>query len=471
MTEITEKNLKTAPHNIDAEQNIIGALLINNGNLNKIADFLSPGHFYLPIHQKIFEVIIKMYEKGMVASPITIYQYITKEFVDHDVDIKAYLIKLVSNSMTIINIESLAKEVHDAAIRREIIEVCNTTASNAYEQTVELSSLDLVEQLESELFHITSSKDTRDNMLSLNVSISNALAKIESIRKGEVNINGASTGFPELDSILGGGLQDSDLIILAARPSMGKTALALNIAINAAESLDKHKKSVCFFSMEMSSDQIATRTLSMESNIEASRIRNANISPEEFIKLSTAVPKIGNLPFLIDDTAVLSISALRTKVRRLKRQHDLGLVVVDYLQLMHGSKNYDSQRVLEIGEISKGLKAIAKEMNIPVIALSQLSRAVESRQDKKPLLSDLRESGSIEQDADVVMFIYRPEYYLAPQMPIGDAEKFIQWQVEMDAVKNKAEIIIAKHRNGATGMVTLHFDNTTTKFSAFEQSF
>lgn len=465
-------DVKTAPHNVQAEQALLGAILINNDHLIKISDFLFATHFYIPLHVKIYELIQQFVEKGLAASPITLKGHLEKHeaFTEENISGFEYLVKLVSNSSAIVNIKSLANEIHSTALRRRIIEVCEDTVNEVYEMDIAKEPMHHIEHLEALLFQLAHEGETRDNLLSLKAAIISTLAKIENARKNNAETVGTTTGFSMLNSMLGGGLQDSDLLILAARPSMGKTALAINIAVNAAHILHtKKKQSVCFFSMEMSSDQISSRILAMKTGIEASRVRNAKISPEEFIKLSNSMTSIGNMNLFIDDTPMLSIGALRTKARRLKRQHDVGLIVVDYLQLMRGSRGREDNRVLEIGEITAGLKAIAKELNIPILALSQLSRAVENREDKRPHLADLRESGNIEQDADVVMFIYRPEYYLAPKMPIGDEEKFIKWQLEMDEVKSMAEVIIAKHRNGPTGTVTLHFDSSTTNFTDFSQ--
>lgn len=468
----TTPQLRAVPHNIDAEQALLGALLINNEHLIKVSDFLFASHFYIPLHAKIYEFMQQVIEKGIVATPITLKNYLQNDKALEDQGVAAfdYLVKLVSNSAAIINVNSLAIEIHESAIRRRIIEICEDSVNNIHSYDVVNTPMEQIEKMEALLFQLAHDGETRDNLLSLKSSVIKALAKIEAARKNNSESIGITTGFTMLDSILGGGLQDSDLVILAARPSMGKTALAINVAINAAYSLfTKKNQAVCFFSMEMSSEQIAARILAIKTSIEASRIRSAKISPEEFIKLSNIMSDIANMNLFIDDTPMLSISALRTKARRLKRQHDIGLIVVDYLQLMRGTRRQDDNRVLEIGEITNGLKAIAKELNIPILALSQLSRAVENREDKRPQLSDLRESGTIEQDADLVLMIYRPEYYLGPKMPIGDEEKFIQWQAEMDAVKNLAEIIIAKHRNGPTGTVTLHFDNSTTSFSNLDR--
>ena len=328
-----------------------------------------------------------------------------------------------------------------------------------------------MENTEQKHFNLASSGASESSYSQLGSSLVKALDIISKAKENNREISGISTGYIDLDRILGG-LQNSDLLILAARPSMGKTALVVNIALNAALDFqketvkkDEKNKSVAVFSLEMPSEQIASRLLSIRTGIEGSRIRIGSISSDEFANLSNEVAELNEIPIYIDDTAALTISAIRTRARRLKRQHNLGLIIVDYLQLVRGSEKNEGNRVQEIGEISQGLKAIAKELEVPVIALSQLSRGVESRDDKRPLLSDLRESGNIEQDADVVMFIFREEYYLARTMPKEDDERFSAWEENMDKVKNISEVIVAKQRNGPIGTVKLRFDSSTTGFS------
>ncbi len=466
------QTIRHAPSNVEAEQAIIGAFLINNESVNRVSDFLYPTHFYVPLHSKIYEAVLRFMERGMVATPITLKQYFENEEALKEQGISSfdYLVKLVSNSATILNIESLARDIHSQAIRRRLIEIGEDTVNDAYDSNIEIEPMGQVEKAEAKLFQLACEGEVKDNIVTLKTSVHEVLRRIENAKKSGTEIIGTNTGFINLNDILGGGMQSSDLIILAARPSMGKTSLAVNIAINAAATFSREtngqkQRSVGFFSLEMSSEQIASRIIAIKTGIDGSRVRTAKVSPEEFITISNTMGDINSLPFYIDDTPSLSISALRTKARRIRRQNNLGLIVVDYLQLMRGSSHYDSGgRVLEIGEITNGLKAIAKELDIPVVALSQLSRAVENREDKRPQLSDLRESGNIEQDADVVMFIYRPEYYLMRKMPMGD-ENFVEWQKEIDSVKNVAEVIIAKHRNGPVGTVSLHFNSNTTGFS------
>lgn len=470
---VVDQVLRHAPSNVEAEQAIIGAFLVNNENINRVSDFLFPSHFYVSLHTKIYQAVLRFMERGMVATPITLKQYFENDesLKEQGVDSFDYLVKLVSSSATIVNIESLAKEIHNHAIRRRLIEIGEDTVNAAYDNNIEEEPMLQVEKAEAQLFQLACDGEVKDNVVSLKQSVNDVLKRIENAKKLGNDVIGVDSGFINLNDILGGGMQGSDLIILAARPSMGKTSLAVCVANNAAYSFSREtnkskQKSVGFFSLEMSSEQIASRIMSIKTGIEGSKIRTGKVNPDDFIAISNSMSEINSLPFYVDDTPMLSISALRTKARRMKRQNNLGLVVVDYLQLMRGSSHYDSGgRVLEIGEITNGLKAIAKELDIPVIALSQLSRAVESREDKRPQLSDLRESGNIEQDADVVMFIYRPEYYLMRRMPMGDEQNFVEWQKEMDSVKNIAEVIIAKHRNGPVGTVALHFNSATTNFT------
>ncbi|MBS0235721.1 MAG: replicative DNA helicase [Proteobacteria bacterium] len=467
-----ENALKHAPNNLEAEQALIGAFIVNNENIHKVSDFLYPSHFYAPLHARIYGTILRFIEKGMVATPITLKQYLENEesLSEQGIGGFEYLVRLVSNSATVVNIESLAREIHSHAVRRRLIEIGEDIVNDAYEKLVEVEPMQQVEKAESRLFQLACEGETRDNVMTLKQSVNEVLRRIDEAKRHGTDIVGVDTGFFNMNDLLGGGLQKSDLVIIAARPSMGKTSLAINMAVNAARSFFNktapgENKSVGFFSLEMSSEQIASRIISLSTGIESSKIRTGKVGHDDFIKISNHMSDINSLPFYVDDTPMLSISALRTKARRLSRQNNLGLIIVDYLQLMRGSSHYDSGgRVLEVGEITNGLKAIAKELEIPVVALSQLSRAVESREDKRPQLSDLRESGNIEQDADVVMFIYRPEYYLMRKIPLGE-EQFVEWQREMDAVKNIAEVIIAKHRNGPIGTVPLFFNSNTTSFN------
>lgn len=472
-----DKSFRSLPSNIEAEQAVLGSFLNNNENVNKVADFLLPEHFYVPIHSRIYDAILKFMERGVIASPITLKTYFEKDDVISKSGINSldYFVKLSANATTVVNLIPYAKEIYDNALRRNLINISEETLDSSYEKKVDATANDILEKTEQKLFNLASEGIGDSGFVEVKRSLTEALRRVDIARKRGNDVSGVSTGYVDLDRILGG-LQNSDLLILAARPSMGKTSLALNVAYNAAaafknEKLEKNEKRKCVavISAEMSSEQIAARLLSVRTGIDGSRIRIGNITKDEFLTLVKESSELNEIPIFIDDTPALTISAVRTRARRLKRQHNLGLLVIDYLQLLRGSNANEQNRVQEIGQISQGLKAIAKELDVPVIALSQLSRAVESRDDKRPQLSDLRESGNIEQDADVVMFIYREEYYLSRKMPQMGDEKFLQWQEDMDKVKNIAEVIIAKQRNGPIGNISLRFDTRTTGFSNLEK--
>ncbi len=462
------------PSNIEAEKSILGALLNNNHNINKIADILTAQHFYIPLHRRIYQSIVKMHEKGLIATPVTLKNYFDKDEALVEVNIKAidYLMRLSSNAASVINLYPYANDIYETSLRRELMNIGNSVVLEAHQHNVDVKAMDLVERAEQKLFKLASEGVSESGFENIKYSVLESLKRIESARKRGSDISGTTTGYIDLDKMLGG-LQNSDLLILAARPSMGKTSLAVNIALNIADYYMKEKdlklkKSVGVFSLEMSSEQLSNRLLAIKTGLDGSKVRSGNITNAEFEILLHETEYLSNLPIFIDDTPAITISALRTRARRLKRQHNLAVIVVDYLQLLRGTHKLgsDVNRVQEIGEISQGLKAIAKELDIPVIALSQLSRAVESRDDKRPQLSDLRESGNIEQDADVVMFIYREEYYLSRKMPNdNDLEKYAKWQSDMEHAKNIAEVLIAKQRNGPIGNVSLHFDTKTTGFS------
>ena len=472
---ITEKKLLTReiPANILAEQMLLGTILANNESYHRISDILHLEHFYEPIHKRIYEAITVFIDRGMLANLITLKNHFDQDPILKELNQTDYLIKLASLSTTIINISDYAKVIIDLAIRRKLINLGEDIVNDAYKSELNVTAGQQVERAEQELFNLGSlGRDSNSNIQDLKVSLGQALEKIQSAFKRKENITGISTGFIDLDKMLCG-LQNSDLLILAARPSMGKTALSINLALNACLHLkDNFNKdgetsvpSIGFFSLEMSAEQLATRMMAVFSQVHSSNLRSGQISENDFTKIVKASKDLASLAFYIDDTPSISISALRTRARRMKRRHNLGLLIVDYLQLLKGSsRSSEESRVQEISEITQGLKAIAKELNIPVIALSQLSRAVEQREDKRPLLSDLRESGSIEQDADVVMFIYRDEYYLIRKQPEVGTIEYERWQEEMNKVVNTTEVIIAKQRNGPVGSIKLHFDSKTTKF-------
>lgn len=477
----TAQDYREAPSNVEAEQSLLGALLVNNDTLQHIGDQLKSEHFYEPLHGRIFEAIHKFHDKGLIANPVTLKHYFDQDESLTDIGGGSYLAKLAASAVTVINISDYAQMIYDLALKRQLVGIGEEMVNTAYEHKIEIPALDQIETAEQKLFNLSLEGTGDRGFKGIRHSLLSAIQHAETAYK-HGGLVGITTGLTELDNLLGG-LQRSDLLILAGRPSMGKTALAVNVAYNACLSLKKEAKesnipqkdmgSVGFFSLEMSSEQLTTRMLSSASAINSSKITQGKISSEDFAKLVRTSNEMASMPFFIDDTPALSIAGLRTRARRLKRMHNLKLLVVDYLQLVRGNASLaHNNRVQEVSEITQGLKAIAKELDIPVIALSQLSRAVEQREDKRPLLSDLRESGSIEQDADIVMFIYREEYYLGRSMPqMEDEKKFSKWQEDMNRAMNIAEVIVAKHRNGPIGNVKLRFNGNLTQFDNLAEGY
>ncbi len=465
---------REAPCNVQAEQALLGALLVNNDALQYIGDLLRAEDFYEPLHARIFDAIQKFNLKGQVANPVTLKHYFDQDSALTDIGGGAYLAKLAASAVTVINISDYSQMIYDLSLKRQLITIGGDVVNDAYQHKIEIPAMEQIESAEQKLFNLSMEGSGDRGFKPIKSSILNAIAQAEHAFKHQ-GVVGQTTGLRDLDAMLGG-LQKSDLLILAGRPSMGKTALAVNLAYNSCLALAKQAKeknlpikdvgSVGFFSLEMSAEQLTVRMLSSASGINSSKIIHGKISQDDFAQLVRTSNEMATLPYFIDDTPALSISGLRARARRLKRQHNLKVLVVDYLQLVRGSTAASqANRVQEVSEITQGLKAIAKELEIPVIALSQLSRAVEQREDKRPLLSDLRESGSIEQDADIVMFIYREEYYLSRSMPsMDDHTKFEKWKSDMDRVMNVSEVIVAKHRNGAIGTVKLRFDGNLTQF-------
>ena len=465
--------LKIELSNLEAEQSLLGTIILNNEYLSRVLEFLLPEHFYEPAHQKIYAQIIHNVEKvSIVANQITL-----KQFFENDENIKAiggakYLSTLLATASGIFDIADYGRIIYDLALKRKLVMIGEDVVNRVYKTENNLSAQDQIEQAEANLFDLAEKGGNgKSDFRNISFSIKETLDKTLLARKRDSHISGVSTGFADLDKMLSG-LQQSDLFILAGRPSMGKTAIAINIAVNACKFLNpdlddkKNLKAVGFFSLEMSSDQLASRILSMECSINATKFRTGQLSENEWEVVATRSAEIAKMPFFIDDTPALSISAIRTRARRMLRKNNLGLLVIDYLQLIRGTSSRSAEnRVQEVSEITQGLKAIAKELNIPVIALSQLSRAVEQREDKRPQLSDLRESGSIEQDADVVAFIYRDSYYKErTRPPENEVDKFQKWKNEMQQVTHKAEFIIANQRNGPVGSVELFFDAEFTRF-------
>ncbi len=473
---------RTPPRNLDAEQALLGAILMNNRAYERVSEFLRPEHFSDPANGKIFQAMARLIDQNQIADVVTLKALFERDQELADIGGTGYLARLAGSAITVINAGDYGKTIHDAHLRRQLIDIGDQMINGAFGADMDLTAVDQIEKSEQQLFDLASTGQTEGGFKSLDSAVKTAIGMAEAAFKRAGRVVGVTTGFRDLDARLGG-LHPSDLIILAGRPAMGKTALATNIAYNAArarmERGEEEGAVVGFFSMEMSSEQLATRLLSERAEIGSDRIRRGAITQEEFPRVVQAAQELHRLPLHIDDTPALTVSALRTRARRLKRQQGLGLIVVDYLQLAQGSKSGKAEnRVQEISEITRGLKALAKELNVPVIALSQLSRAVEQREDKRPQLADLRESGSIEQDADVVMFIYRHEYYLQREEPQKRAdesdEKFNdrveRWQQRAEEAHNKAEVIVGKQRHGPTGTVSLFFDGNFTKFADLADS-
>ena len=465
--------VRTLPYNILAEQMLIGTLLVDNEAILKVADFLEADHFFDPVHRRIYARIGTSLEKGMVANPITLKTHFDNDEALQNRGGAQYLADLAALSATIINVNHYGRMIYDLALRRHLITIGQEITNDAFEADQVLSAQEQIDIAEQKLFHISSNYSERNQgLFPVKRSLHEVLSEYEQALQQKGAFSGTPTNFIDLDLLLRG-LQNSDLIVIAGRPSMGKTALALNIALNIAmhfqhNATESLPKTVGFFSLEMSSKQLTGRLLAILSEISASNMRWGHVDGLEFERAMNASGALKDLPLLIDDTASISISSLRTRARRARLKNNLGILFVDYLQLIRPTNinNRDQNRVQEISEITQALKAIAKELQIPVVALSQLSRAVEQREDKRPVLADLRESGAIEQDADVVMFLYREEYYLQRKEPaVRGAESHRKWEAEINLVRGICELIVSKHRNGPVGNVRLHFDPHLTKFS------
>ena len=479
--------VRSRPNNAEVEQALLGALLINNEATHRVSSFLRPEHFHEPVHQRIYGQILRFMERGQIANPATLKPLFDADPALSGVGGAAYLARLVGSAISIINVEDYARIIHDFALRRALIDIGEEVVNEAYDGRAERPAIEQIEHAEHRLYTLAEQGEIEGGFVSFDRALSTALDQIEAAYKRDGNLVGVATELIDLDNLMGG-LQPSDLLILAGRPSMGKTALATTIAFNAArayrtepeEAGGKPKQVdgavVGFFSLEMSAEQLAARLLAGAAGVPSDRLRPGTMSPEDFEKVVMAARELSRIPLFIDDTPAITVPAMRARARRLKRQHGLSMIVVDYLQLMRAVRATDN-RVQEVSEITQGLKAVAKELNVPVIALSQLSRAVEQREDKRPQLSDLRESGSIEQDADVVMFVFREEYYLAraepkqrpDEKPDKFAERYSHWQSRFEMSRSVAEVIVAKQRHGPIGTVRLHFDLNTTRFGNLDR--
>ena len=453
------------PKNVEAEQTILGSILANNEIFDEITDQLDENYFFDPIHQKIYKIISNLISKGLLANPVTIKNFFNSK--DELIEIGGidYLIKLTKVSTTKNQIKYYSQLLSDLYIRRQLINISEETLEESKNKDLEISGTNILENTERKLFEIAERGEFRRSFVTFRDALKETIDMATAAYKNDQGIVGVPSGLSDLDDRLGG-LHKQDLIIIAGRPSMGKTALATNIAFNASLNIKKKdlKTSVAFFSLEMSSEQLSTRILAEQSRVKSNDIRRGKINQDDFERFIEASKNLETLPLHIDDTPAITISALSNRARRLKRKEGLDLIVIDYIQLMKSSGYRNEGRVLEIAEITQGLKALAKELDVPVLALSQLSRQVEQREDKKPQLSDLRESGSIEQDADVVMFVFREQYYLEKQEPKPGTAEHVEWQEKMSQIHNEAEIIIGKQRHGPTGVIKLEFESTFTKF-------
>jgi len=468
-----EKNLRIVPMNIEAEQALLAALLTSNSVYERISDFLRPEQFYDDINGKIFEAIAKLLENNQLADPLTLKNYFLQKDEMELIGGDRYLIELAKNAPILSNTATYGKLIYDLYQRREILKISDEITNEANSFDPETDASQIIEKAEVKLYNLSSSGEISQDFKKFSTSLVEAINSAESAYKREGQLSGIPTGFTDLDQLLGG-LHKTDLIIIAGRPSMGKTALATNIAfkmVNTKSIDDENKKNIVgFFSLEMSSEQLATRILAEDSSISSEKIRRGQLNSNDFQKIVKSSQTLGDLSLYIDDSPNLSISALRTRARRLKRKYGLNAIVIDYLQLIRPSLSRPDNRVLEIAEMTRNLKSLAKELGIPVLCLSQLSRQVEQRDDKRPQLSDLRESGAIEQDADVVMFIYREEYYIERKEPSQGTEDYQKWQEKMAKIHNVAEVLVAKQRHGPIGKVNLHFEGSITKFSNLSKS-
>ena len=465
---VIQNDIKELPNNIEAEQSVIGSILLNNEIFDEINLLINSKNFYDPMHQKIFRAIEKLIYSGMLANPITLKNYFENE--KDELNIPNYLFKITKFSTSSRQAIEYSKLIYDLYVKRELIKISENIIDTAKSNDLDNDGKSIIENFEKSLFDLAEKGSFSSSLVKFDEAMKMTIEMASSAYKNEEGIVGVPTGLTDLDYRLGG-FHKSDLLIIAGRPSMGKTALATNIAFNAAKKIqnDGRKSTIAFFSLEMSSEQLSTRILAEQSRIKSNDIRRGKISEEQFDKFIEISKNISELPLYIDETPAISIAALSNRARRIKRLYGLDMVVVDYIQLMKAS-NFREGRVQEISEITQGLKALAKELSVPVLALSQLSRAVEHRDDKKPQLSDLRESGSIEQDADVVMFVYREAYYLQGKEPRPATVEHAEWQAKMNDISHLAEIIIGKQRHGPTGNVMLEFEAMFTKFKDLQNN-
>lgn len=466
---------RIAPHNIEAEQALLGAILVNNEAYYRVSDFLDPAHFYDPVHQRIFDVISRLIGANKTVTPVTLKTFLEHDEPIGDVPVPTYLTRLAVDATTVINAAEYGRTIYDLATRRRLITIGEDMVNTAYEAEPDMTPPAQIERAEQRLFELAETGKYGAGFQRFADALKDAIDMAANAYKRDGHLSGMASGLRDLDDLMGG-LQPSDLIIMAGRPAMGKTALATNVAFHIAERYRFETQPdgtphtidggvVGFFSLEMSAEQLATRIISEQAAVSSETIRRGKTTQEEFDRLVDVAGRLQSIPLYIDATGGLTTAQLAARARRLKRQKGLDVIVVDYLQLLQGSSRRSQEgRVQEITEITTNLKALAKELNVPILALSQLSRQVEQREDKRPQLADLRESGSIEQDADVVLFVYREEYYLQNKKPREGTEEFYTWEAEMERAHGLAEVIIGKQRHGPTGTVRLTFQAEFTRF-------
>jgi replicative DNA helicase len=460
------------PYDIDVEQALLGAILVDNRAIERVSPLLRADHFYDPLHQRLYEVVTASFERGgMIITPLTLHAAMKADPGLMEVGGLGYLANLAQAAPALPNVRDYARILHDLALRRALIQIGEDVVNTAYEAPHEKPPKVQIEEAEKALYRISETARTGEGPVDFAEALKRAVESAERAHDRGGRISGVSSGFADLDSLLGG-LQPSDLLILAGRPGMGKTALATNIAFNAARYYAQDIEAgaavpkgapVLFFSLEMAAQQLSARILSEQTEIEMSKIRSGRFSEMEWERFVLKMQDLSILPLYIDDTGGISIAQIAARARRFRREKEIGLIVIDYLQLIEPTRRQDN-RVQEITEVTKGLKTLAKELNVPVLALSQLSRGVDSRDDKRPVLSDLRESGSIEQDADVVMFVYREAYYLKTRKPDEDDPEFTKWSEKMDRLGHLADLLVEKHRHGPTTRIELFFDDRFTRF-------
>ena len=462
---IVETSAKQMPCNIEAEQAVIGSILVSNEIYDEVSIVIDSKKFFDPIHVKIYETIEQLIAKGLLANPITLKNFFENNEGLKELGGQEYLIKITKFSTAAKQAVDYANIVHEMHVRRELIKISESVLNESSTSDISISGEEIIQNTEKSLFDLAERGHFNQSFMKFENALNQTIEMAKSAYQNEDGIVGVPTGLTDLDSKLGG-LHKQDLVIIAGRPSMGKTALATNIAFYAAKNIEKKgtKSTVAFFSLEMSSEQLSTRILSEQSRIRSNDIRRGKVSEKEFEQFIETSKDIYDLPLYIDETPAITISAISNRSRRIKRLFGLELIVVDYIQLMRSGRKMEFNRVQEISEITQGLKALAKELDVPVLALSQLSRQVEQRDDKKPQLSDLRESGSIEQDADVVMFVFREAYYQERKEPTVGTMEHAEWQQKMDEISSLAEIMIGKQRHGPTGNVKVEFEAMYTKF-------